>query len=167
MLDWILQNGTTLLAFGGYAMFGIFAAFGYFNRQDTTRTKESDQLADTLIKRLQQTVDQQAKDLARMDTDMKAHTEKRDVEIKKLQGDLSHLTGRNSVLEDLFKGRDPGMQMFLKEAPELIRVAQENNVLGKSTAVSVKIMADAMTTLIEHLGAPTPAPQLELHNDTL
>lgn len=165
MLNWILQNGTTLLGFAGYILLGVFAFVGYFKKDTSALVEEADQVRQKLISSLKDTVDQQDRTLKKMQEDMEKHTEKRDLEVKDLRDKLHNLTGRNAVLEDLFKGRDPAMQSFLKDAPTLITIAHENNQLGKSTAESVKRMADALASLMQHIEGPTPAPQLTLQKE--
>lgn len=162
MIDWILQNGLTILALGGYVLAGVFAFGGLMDRQSKSRNKESDDLADTLINRLKQTVEQQTKDIEKMDQNFKTQSIKRDSEIMKLQTDLSHLQGRNAVLEDLFKGRDPAMQAFLKEAPDMIAGVRENNQLVKGTVTAVKEMAEAVKSLVARIDAH-PESALETH----
>ena len=80
----------------------------------------------------------------------------RDIELLKTQmieqkSQLDHFKGRNAVLEELFKGRDPQMQAFLKDAPTLMEIAQSNNQLAKATNESVGSLADAVRELVERI----------------
>lgn len=150
MWNWILQNGIAILGFGGYAIVGALVVLGFFKKDDSRRT-ESDSIADTLINRLQQTVEQQTKDIARMQFDMDRHTKDRDEQIRKLSDELQHMKGRNSVLEDLFKGRDPAMQAFLKDAPALFDVAKENNGLAREMAQGLGSLEGTLSRFIETL----------------
>lgn len=150
MFEWLLQNGLEVLGLGGYAVVGFLAVFGYFKKDDGRR-KESDDLADTLIERLQQTVNQQTKDLAKMQVDMEHHTKDRDEQIRKLSDDLKHMQGRNSILEDLFKGRDPGMQDFLKNAPELLSTTRETSVGLQNLEATLRHFVDTLQPLLIHL----------------
>lgn len=151
MLNWILQNGLTVLGFGGYALVGLLAILGYFKKGSDDRRSEETKLADGLITRLQQTVDQNAKDMLKMQADMEKHTKDRDEQIRKLSDDLKHMQGRNSVLEDLFKGRDPAMQAFLKDAPSLIGIARENNGLAKEMAQGLGSLESTLAKFVDTL----------------
>lgn len=152
MFDFLLHNGLTLLGFGGYALVGIFAVLGYFNGTVSSRRKESDSLADGLISRLKETVDQQQKTM-----------DATNVRLDQTTKELHQMQGRNGMLEELFKGRDPAMQTFLQAAPRLIEIANENNVLAKATSTSVAAMADALTGFMIKLAeSPSPVPQFVL-----
>jgi uncharacterized protein YPO0396 len=142
---------TTLVTLGGWLAAGGLAVFGLFNMTARQRRKESDDLADGLIKRLQQTVDQQAADLKRMQDEMTKHTQMRDSEIKELSGKVSHLQGRNSVLEDILKGRDPLQSEFFKASPKLFEIATENNRLAKETSEAISELVDAIEKILPHL----------------
>lgn len=140
-----------IFTLGGWAVAGVFIIIGFFGQSSKLRREEADKLADGLIQRLNQTVEQQTKDIAKMQADMEAHTKSRDEEIRKLSDDLKHMQGRNAVLEELFKGRDPQMQAFLKDAPMLMEIAQSNNQLAKATNESVGSLADAVRELVERI----------------
>lgn len=151
MMDWITHYGMQALGIGGYFVVGLFVFLGYFKRSTDDRRSEADKLADGLITRLQQTVDQQAKDMTALQEQMNKHTVQRDAEIKDLRGKVDHLTGRNGVLEDLFKGRDPAMQTFLKEAPTLITIARENNGLAKEMADGLGSLENTLMKFVDTL----------------
>lgn len=143
MQGWILANGLTVLGLGGYAVFGVMTFTGFFKKDDSRR-KESDTIADTLISRLQAQVTQ-------MQKDMDEHAVMRDTEIKTLRSQVDHLSGRNSVLEDLFKGRDPAMQVFFKDAPKLFDIAHENNGLAKENAQAIQNLTGTMAKFVDTL----------------
>ena len=136
----------------GWVLAGAFALLGMFNSKQRERRRDDDITAANLINTLKTTVDIQEKAIAKMRTDMEEHTRQRDVEIKELRDKVHNLSGRNGVLEDLFKGRDPGMQNFLKEAPMLMDIARENNGLAKETS---KALVN-LTNTIEHLVSRLP-----------
>ena len=113
----------------GWIIAGALALAGVFNAKFRERRRESDETATNLINNLRTTVEVQEKSIAKMQHDMDEHTKQRDIEIKDLRDKVHNLSGRNSVLEDLFKGRDPAMQLFLKDAPNLMTIARQNNIL--------------------------------------
>ena len=141
MTDLFTSSGIVgLLAVAGWIIAGIFVFVGIFGKGYGERRRESDELADGLIKRLKETVDQQSRDIELLKTQM--------IEQK---SQLDHFKGRNAVLEELFKGRDPQMQAFLKDAPTLMEIAQSNNQLAKATNESVGSLADAVRELVERI----------------
>lgn len=141
----------SILGFAGYVVAGIFAFRGQWDTASKTKQSEERQLSDDLIKRLQQTVDQQAKDLEKMRDDMKEHTRVRDLEVKDLRDKVKHLEGRNGVLEDLFRGRDPAMQTFLRDAPKLIEIAHANNALAKENSDALTHLTTTIASFVDTL----------------
>lgn len=154
MLNFLFNNSqgiVAILEIAGFAVMGILVFTGAFSGKTRERRTEADDLSDKLITRLQQTVDQQAKDLDKMREDMNEHTKARDAEVKELRDQLKHLQGRNGVLEDLFKGRDPQMQMFLKDAPELMTIARANNSLAKENSEAITHLTQKLAQFIDTL----------------
>lgn len=151
MQNFSFQDWGWILTISGWAVAGIFVIIGFFGQGNKTRKEESDKLADGLINRLQQTVEQQTKDIFKMQQDMVENTKNRDEEIRKLSDDLKHMQGRNAVLEDLFKGRDPAMQVFLKDAPHLFEITEQNNNFAKVTHDAITELAKAMKDLVERI----------------
>lgn len=144
MTDWITHNGMSILGIGGYFIVGLFVFLGLFKKNKDERAKQADNIADTLIARLQERVKQ-------LEEDMAEHTKMRDDQIQKLQSTVDHLTGRNAVLEELFKGRDPAMQTFLKEAPTLITIARENNGLAKEVSQGLTSLENTLMKFVDTL----------------
>ena len=134
-----------ILAIVGWGVTGFLVVTGIFGSKYTDRRKESDRLADDLINRLKETVEQQSKDIAELKTQMSTQ-----------RAELDHVKGRNSVLEDLFKGRDPGMQQFLKDAPMLMEIAHANNALAKENSEAVSHLTDTLSTFFERLEPMLP-----------
>lgn len=134
-----------VLAIVGWGVTGFLVVTGIFGSKYTDRRKESDRLADDLINRLKETVEQQSKDIAELKTQMSTQ-----------RAELDHVKGRNSVLEDLFKGRDPGMQQFLKDAPMLMEIAHANNALAKENSEAVSHLTDTLSTFFERLEPMLP-----------
>lgn len=153
MINWIQQNGMTALAFTGFLVSGVFVTLGYLGMGTRDRRKESEGLADTLISRLKETVDQQTDTIASLSS-------KLDVTTK----ELHQMQGRNSVLEGLFNGSETSIIASLKLVPELLRVANESNQLAKDTSNSVGQMAKALGDLLQRIDIadPHPAPQLTI-----
>lgn len=151
MFNWISQNGLTFLAFGGYIVAGVLVVLGYLGMGSRDRRKDDDTVATNLINNLQKTVDLQEKTI-------KATSDKLDQTTK----ELHQMQGRNSVLEGLFNGNENSILSFLKAAPRLISVAEENNTLAKATNASVGQMAQALTSLMQHLDTTKSVPQLDV-----
>lgn len=136
------------MTIGGWIIAGTLGLVGLFDRGKRERRKEDDQVASNLIKNLQTTSDLQEKKITKMQEDMAAHSKERDKEVQTLREELKHLTGRNSMLEDLFKGRDPQMQAFLKDAPLLIELAKKDHELIEQSSAAVTTLVEAMSKLI-------------------
>ena len=86
-----------------------------------------------------------------MATDMEEHTKSRDLEIKDLRTRVDHLTGRNSMLEDLFKGRDPLMQDFYKKAPKMIEAVNKNGEDLRKLEQTLRKFVDTITPVLMHI----------------
>lgn len=129
-----------LLAVVGWTIAGFFVVMGIFGSKNSERRRESDVLADGLIQRLKETVEQQSKDIAELQTQMVNQ-----------QAELNHVKGRNAVLEDLFKGRDPSMQQFLSDAPTLMEIARENNGLAKEMGNGLSKLEGTLARFIDTL----------------
>ena len=78
---------------------------------------------------------------------METQSRARDVEMKQMRDSLNHLQGRNAVLEELFKGRDPQMQNFLKDAPQLIQLAKANSEAIEHLTNKISEFLEAMKIL--------------------
>ncbi|MDE2022414.1 MAG: hypothetical protein KGI71_05900 [Patescibacteria group bacterium] len=149
MPNFSFQNIGWILTISGWAVAGFFVFLGFFGGGSKARREEAEKLADGLIQRLNQTVDQQGKDIEMLKTQLIDH-----------KSQIDHFKGRNAVLEELFKGRDPQMQAFLKDAPHLMEIAQSNNELANSTNKAVGSLADAVRELVERIDGG----HLELHH---
>ena len=79
---------------------------------------------------------------------MDLHTLERNKEMQTLREELKHLSGRNSMLEDLFKGRDPQMQTFLKEAPTLIELTKKDHELIEQSSEAVTALVKTMNEFV-------------------
>lgn len=147
MLAWIfsnIQNITTVASVLAIAIVGALYFFGWLGGKENDRRKEADDVADTLINRLKEQVSQMA-------TDMAEHTRSRDAEIKDLRTRVDHLTGRNSMLEDLFKGRDPLMQDFYKKAPKLIESVAKNGEDLRKLEQTLAKFVDTLQPVLIHI----------------
>lgn len=126
----------------GWGVAGVFVFMGFFGQNSKQRKEESDKLADGLIQRLKETVDQQGKDNLALSAKLDQTTK-----------ELHIMQGRNSVLEGLFNGSENSIMAFLKQAPELLQVAQQNHELAQSTNAAIGRLAEAMTSLVERADA--------------
>ena len=133
---------------GGWVIAGVLTFVGLFNKQARERRREDEEVASNLIKNLQNTVDIQEKKISKMQEDMAFHTKERDKEVQNLREELKHLSGRNSMLEDLFKGRDPQMQTFLKEAPTLIELTKKDHELIEQSSEAVTALVKTMNEFV-------------------
>lgn len=130
----------SLLGLGGYIIGGVFALRGQWDKASKAKDAQADELGDKLIQRLQQTVDQYGKDNA-------ALAQKLDQTTK----ELHQMQGRNQVLEELFNGSESSIMAFLKQAPKLMQIADENNNLAKDTNTAIEHMAATFAKFIDNL----------------
>lgn len=126
-----------IVTFGGWIAAGLVALIGIFNIQSRNRRRDDDATATSLINNLKTTVELQAKTIERLEKNQ-----------NEMAGTLKHLEGRNKVLEELFKGRDPQMQEFLKGAPQLMEMARQTNEFTKTTAEGLTKLETALTTFV-------------------
>ena len=125
------------LSIGGYVIAGILFVLGLFNKQAASRRVADDTISTNLITNLQTTCNLQEKEITTL----------REKEVE--QGkEIAHLQGQVKTLSDLMQGRDPAMQSFLGGAPELMRIAAENNKLALATSQSVKDLTGAVHALV-------------------
>lgn len=136
---------TIILTIGGWIIAGVLAVVGVFNKQSRERRREDEDVASNLIKNLQTTVEVQEKTIAKMQETMEKHTKERNEEMQKLRDQMTHISGRNSMLEDLFKGRDPQMQAFLKEAPMLVEIIKADHELIEENTKMLTALGSAMS----------------------
>jgi chromosome segregation ATPase len=153
MIDWIFGNAQTvvaLLELGVIAIGGFFIFTGAIGGKAKEIHGESDNIQQTLINNYRTLIDDQNKRIA-------------DLSAKEIAAgrEISHLQGQVKTLEAILQGKDPAMQDFLKAAPRLLEVAEENNQLGRTTNASVAKLADAVTELVHTLSEGSRlAPQL-------
>lgn len=144
MLSWILSNGITLLGFGGYAVVGALVILGYF-RQDDGRLKASEELASNLINRLQQTVEQNSKDMTAMSKRMDDQ-----------QKEIHLLQGKNEAYLQIITLRDPDVAKVFDEAPEIYKIARETHEYAKAQADALKKLTDTMEEFLNRMPAVMP-----------
>lgn len=152
-----------VIVYAGWAMAGLFAIAGYFNKENKQRESDGDKTASNLINNLKDTVGIQEKTIAKLQADMDAHTKARDVEIKQLQSDLNHLKGRNGLLEELFKGQDPDMQKFFNEAPELLILTKETHELAKNNAEMLAGLTQSMQIFVDKVSNMLPSGDITVN----
>ena len=145
MLSWVLQNGPVILAFGGYFIAGILVFLGYLGMGSSDRRKESEELADSLINRLQQTVEQLTTDIKKLQTDRDAQ-----------QKELHVLQGQNEAYLKIITLRDPATAKVFEEAPEIFQLARDTYDLAKSQANSLKKLTDTMEEFLNRMPPVMP-----------
>lgn len=154
-ITFLSQNYLNILGLGGYVIAGILAFLGIFNVQLNSRRKENEALTNELITKLDRKVKDQAEEIELVRQQTKDHAIERDNQIRALQDDIKTLSGKNELLENLFKGRDPIMQTVFKEAPEIFAIARENNIYSKANNVALteltQTIKDFIATLRDNL----------------
>lgn len=136
MISWLfsnVQNLVAVLEMLGFAVLGVLVFMGFFGSKNNDRRAESDTLADGLINRLKQTVEQQTADIASMTTRMDDQ-----------QKEIHVLQGKNEAYLQILTLRDPAATKVFEAAPEIHRIIRE-------TAVATKHNGDAMQDLTKTL----------------
>ena len=142
-MDWIsnAQNFASVLGFLGYAGFGGMVLLGYF-KKDNNRSQESDEIADTLIGRLKEMIEQQKKDLGEMT-----------VRLDTQQKEIHQLQGQNEAYLKILALRDPATERVFKEAPEVFQMVRENRETLTHLAETMASFIEAINPILVHLGA--------------
>lgn len=135
---------STYIELAAAVVVGGIAVLGFFNTTMRQRRGEDDSVATNLINNLKLTVDQQKEALAATSTKLDETTKQ-----------LHLMQGRNSVLESLFNGSEGSILAFLKQAPELQRIADENNNLAKATRDEVRALTSSIDRLVAVLTPKT------------
>lgn len=123
---------------------GSAAWYAFFNQRKSQQATDDD-IASKLINNLKLTVDQQEKTIGGLTTKLDTTTK-----------ELHQMQGRNTVLEQLFNGSEGSILSFLKEAPKLTLIAEENNALAKKTSNDIKSLIASIDRLVTVL-APKSA----------
>lgn len=140
-----LDLGTVLTILNLIALVvgGATAAwFAFFNQRGTQRASD-DAVASNLISNLQSS-------LTLTENTLKATNDKLD----KTTMELHQMQGRNTVLEQLFNGSEGSILSFLKQAPELMRIANENHQLAKSNSEDLGKLTAAINLLVTAMTPP-------------
>lgn len=135
-----MQAIIQFLELAGLAIMGFFVITGIFGNKNKDRIKEKDDLADSLITRLQQTVDQQSKDMESMKCMLNDQ-----------QKQISILQGQNEAYQKLITLRDPATEKVFKEAPDIFHLAREGSQIQKATLQSVEQLSEKIIELIVEL----------------
>lgn len=129
------------------------AAWYAFNNQKSTLRAADDTVSSNLIQNLKTTTDLQEKTIGQLSLKLDTTTK-----------ELHQMQGRNEMLEKLFNGSEGSILAFLKEAPKLVRIADENNALAKSTNDEIKHLTTELRALVGALSGLDlkPAAQLDI-----
>ena len=133
-----------LLEYGGYIIAGVLVVLGMFGVQVRQRRGENDTVASNLITNLQTSLDLTEKNL-----------KETNVKLDETTKQLHLMQGRNTVLEQLFNGSEGSIISFLKQTPELQRIAEENNALAKATSQEVRALTASIDRLVSVLTPKT------------
>jgi hypothetical protein len=135
-----VQNFAAILeivaVLGAILAAGIYAFSGQRKKQQA----DDDEVASKLITNLKLTVDQQEKTIGGLTVKLDTTTR-----------ELHQMQGRNTVLEQLFNGSEGSILSFLKEAPELMRVAKENHQLALTNSAELKQLTASIEMLVKAL----------------
>ena len=151
MLTWVLGNGQNIVAvleILGFAVIGGFVFLGWFGGLDNTRRTESDSLADGLIKRQQQTIEQMGEDIKKLQAD-------RDTQ----QKEIHVLQGQNEAYLKIITLRDPQTAKVFEEAPEIYQIARDTKVLAEKQLDAISGLTKAMEEFINRLPPLMPVMQ--------
>lgn len=149
MLTWISQHIEAIVAFGelaGFAFMGLFAFTGIFSSKQSERRTESDDLADGLINRLKQTVDQQTIDMQTMSK-----------RIDDQQKEIHTLQGKNEAYLQIITLRDPEVAKVFAEAPGIHVIIRDTNKLAKDNLEALKNLTETMEKFINNLPPLMPS----------
>lgn len=140
-----------LVGIFGYLVGGFFVFFYFWNKTDSARRKENDRIAAELIRNLEKKVEQ-------MEADMAAHTLARDEEISELtekltaqQREIHLLQGQNEAYLKILTLRDPTAQKVFEEAPEVFKIAKENNKISTGNSLAIEGLTKTIARFIDTL----------------
>lgn len=134
------QNLPTIMALAGWGVAGSFVLLGMFGMSARMRRKESDELADGLINRLQQTVDANAKEITVMTT-----------RIDLQQKEIHQLQGKNQAYLEIISLRDPNTAKVFEMAPEVFATARDTNTVAKKNNESIEELTRTLAHFIDTL----------------
>lgn len=144
----------TVAPFLGWFAFGVLAVIGLFNKSRRVQRLEDDQTASNLITNLRTTVDVQEKTINQMQVDAAKKDKESREETHALRDQLNQLVGRNTILEELFKGRDPKQDEFFKQAPDVFKIMRETHTLVQQQTNATVHLTEAITKLIDRMDSP-------------
>lgn len=116
---------------------GVLGVYGLFNMQARSRRADDDSVSANLINNLKSTVDQ-----------MKEQNAIQAVKLEQTTKELHQMQGRNTVLEQLFNGQEGSIMAFLKQAPALVKITEENNAMAKRNADDIGKLTKAVELLV-------------------
>lgn len=127
----------TYIELAGAAIVGGLAVFGLFNTTMRGRRSEDSSVATNLINNLQTS-------LNLTESNLKATN----VKLEQTTKELHQMQGRNQVLEALFNGQEGSIMAFLKQAPVLVRIAEENNAMAKQNTKDISDLTSSIKLLV-------------------
>lgn len=143
MITWVYQNIQSIVAGGEFiiiAVGGFFFVMGGFGGKLNDRRKESDQVADGLIVRLQKTVDQNAIDMGAMNR-----------RIDDQQKEIHLLQGKNQGYLEVLSLRRPDIDDIFKDAPLVHQIIRDTNKQVGEQAKALTDLTKAIETFINNL----------------
>lgn len=149
MLNWILSNAQGLVAIIevlGFAGLGVLVLTGSFSGEAKRMQGESDRVAQDLISNYRITIEEQEKKISGLLV--------KEVEQGK---QIAHLEGQLKVLADMVALRDPQTASVFSEAPEIFKLARENNQYSKANNAAIERLTNTIEEFINRLPPLMPA----------
>lgn len=127
----------TILSWAGWIIAGALGLVGLFDKQRRNNEADDDKTASNLINNLRTTTELQEKELVSLRS--------KEVEQGK---QIAHLEGQVKVLSEIFQGRDPATQAFLKEIPALVLGIKESNGMAKEQGKAIELLTNTMSSFL-------------------
>lgn len=130
--------------YGGWVIAVSFGLFEIYSNRNRQLRRDNDETAKNLIDNLTKTVELQKEQLEQMQS----------AEIERGK-QIASLQGQVQTLSEILQGRDPKMQTFLQQVPELCEIVGQNREIALNNGKAVKDLTEAITSLVVQI---TPQP---------